>query len=36
MIMRLVQTNDTVKLLSTKFINDFFSVSIIGRNLAIS
>lgn len=36
MFMRLVQTNNTVKLLSTKFINDFFSVSLIGRNLAIS
>jgi hypothetical protein len=30
------QSKSTAKLLSTKFINDFFVISIIGRNMALS
>jgi hypothetical protein len=35
-INRLLESSSKAKLLSTKFINDFFTISIIGRNIALA
>jgi hypothetical protein len=35
-LMQCFQSRSTAKLLSTKFINDFFNISIIGRNMALT
>jgi hypothetical protein len=36
LLARVMEGNKNAKQLSTKYINDFFTVSIIGRNIALA